>query len=315
MSDRPQDLLTPISQSGTVDIGPIVFDGTTDRISYDEPRVEMRRPYWKKNEVKVVATLNIGDYEPQIRELTYPLMKHYARKIGAHFVEITERRYPECPIVYEKLQCRDICRDMEADWVMYIDADTLINPEAFDVIPHIPDKGHVCFNGRDMSGVRSFPDKYFLRDGRFIGACNWLAIASDWTADDLWRPLDDISLDDAKKNIFVSVQEHNGGQFKDHHLIDDYTLSRNIARFGLKHVTLSDICGKLGWRNQAGGGANPFFWHSYSIPANVKLERMLQLLTTPQQQPVEFNGQRVSGGWELMSMDELLGFKKKWGMK
>ena len=38
---------------------------------------------------KVVFTLNVNDYAPEIRQYSYPLLRYYARKIGAEFVEMT----------------------------------------------------------------------------------------------------------------------------------------------------------------------------------------------------------------------------------
>lgn len=282
-----------------------------------EPAPSPRAPiFWEKQIRKVVVTLNINNYEPAIRELTYPLMHAYAQKIGADFCEITERKYPDWPIVMEKEQCADICRDAGADWVIYFDADALISREMFDVTDHLT-KPEVCFNGKDMSGIRSRPDKYFRRDGRWIGACSWFMVASDWTADSLWRIPDDLTFEECLPNMFTTIQEHNGGQFKDNHLIDDYIHSRNIAQFGLKHRQLIDICGGLGWRDQFGRGANPFMFHLYSIPYEQKVQAMLTKLSTPQEQMVDIGAGRGSGGpgWCMMSAEDVRAFKKKWGLK
>src|ERR1700733_1320908 len=106
---------------------------------------------------KIVITLNINDYQPAIRSLTFPLMKSYANKIGAEFAEITERKFPDWPIVMEKFQVADVARDY--DWSIFVDADALISPEFFDVTTHLS-KDQVCFNGKDFSQIRSYSDKY-----------------------------------------------------------------------------------------------------------------------------------------------------------
>ncbi len=281
-----------------------------------EPDPAPRAPiYWEKQIKKVVVTLNIGDYQPAIRELSYPLMWAYAQKIGADFCEITTRKYPDWPIVMEKIQCADICREAGADWVIFLDADALVSREMFDPTDHL-NKAEVCFNGKDMSGIRSRPDKYFRRDGRYIGACSWFMVASDWTASDLWRLPDDLTFEECQRNIFTSIQEHNGGQFKDNHLIDDYVHSRNIAQYGLKHRQFMDICGALGWRDQFGRGANPFAFHTYSVPYEVKVQSMLTKLSTPQDRAVDFGGGRDAGpGWQMMSAEDVRAFKAKWGLK
>jgi hypothetical protein len=57
------------------------------------------------------------------------------------------------------------------------------------------------------------------------------------------------------------------------HLIDDYTLSRNIARFGLKFVKIRDQLEKAGYAE--GGG---FFYHHYLINEEDKMGDMMQTL-------------------------------------
>jgi hypothetical protein len=83
------------------------------------------------------VTLNIGDYAPEICALTYPLLQSYARKIGADFYVIRESRFPDWPLVYEKLQIYDLARN-GSDWNIYIDSDALVNPEMFDVTAVAP---------------------------------------------------------------------------------------------------------------------------------------------------------------------------------
>jgi hypothetical protein len=208
---------------------------------------------------KTLYTLNVDGYAPGICELTYPLLQRYAEKIGADFVVITECKYPKMPPVYEKLQIREL--GIGNDWNIYFDSDTLIHPETVDFTSLIP-KNTVMHNGADMAGVRWKYDEYFLRDGRNIGSCNWFAIASDWCLD-LWTPLD-IPLEQALNNIYPIPNELVNGIEREH-LIDDYTLSRNIARFGLKFTRAHDVQVKAGMED-----AN-FFWHQYTIPIDEKI--------------------------------------------
>jgi hypothetical protein len=244
---------------------------------------------------KTVWTLNINNYEPNITALTYPLMRAWAHKIGAEFRIITERKFPDFPIVYEKLQLHELGAD--SDWNIYLDSDALVNPEMFDPTNHLG-MDTVAHNGSDMAGVRWTYDGYFRRDGRNIGSCNWCTIASNWCLD-IWHPLE-VPLVDALSKIHPTIGEHNSGMFTDNHLIDDYTLSRNIARYGLKFKTITDICGELGWRGPNGGPVSPFLWHMYAIPSDVKLERMLAVLGSPMDK----------GGWAIMTPDQVMEFKK-----
>jgi hypothetical protein len=284
---------------------------------------------WEKHVRKVLYTLDIGNYQPAIKALTFPLMKAYTEKIGAEFFPITERKFPGWPIVYEKLQIFELgkglpriidftgggtgrfeVREEAPDWNIFFDADALISPEMFDVTLNIsPDT--VLFNGKDMSQIRFRPDHYFRRDGRYIGACNWFACASSLCLD-LWRPLEDLTLEQAVSNITVTNQEHNSGMFQDNHLIDDYTLSRNISRFSLKHDTLLDVCGRMGMRNQFGAPFNPFLWHKYSCTEKQKIDDMLQVLAAPPGQIIGEPGMgRPSHGFGLMSPKDVNDFRSR----
>lgn len=210
---------------------------------------------------KTVFTLSVDNYSPQITELTYPLIKQYADKIGAEFYVISERKYPDMPVTYEKLQIYDLGREMGNDWNIFFDSDTLVHPETIDFTTQI-DKSTVMHNGWDMASVRWKYDNTFLRDGRNIGSCNWCAIASDWCLD-LWHPLD-ISYEEALDNIYPTPLELKSGITREH-LIDDYTLSRNIARFGLKFKSISDLLKERGLEGSS------FFWHQYTIPVEEKV--------------------------------------------
>ena len=193
---------------------------------------------------KVVYTLQCNGFAPELCELTFPLIEGWAKKIGAIFHVITDRRWPSAPPVYEKLQIYDLAQTeySGADWHIFFDADTVIHPDFFDVTS-VLNKDTTCSNGSDFSPMRFKVDKYFLRDGRYQGKGNWCGIASDWCID-YFRPLDDISIEEAISNIFPLKGELNSGIVTAEHLIDDYTVSRNIARFGLKHTHIPDLLQK-----------------------------------------------------------------------
>ena len=275
--------------------------------------------HWEKPVRKVIYLLNVtpegkpDGFQPRVRQLTYPLFQNYAHKIGADIVEIKTRAFPGWPITYEKLQIFEIAKQTGADWNIYIDVDALINPEFFDPTVKLA-KDTVCHNGRDMGNMRWRYDQYFKRDGRHWGSCNWLTIASDWCLD-VWRPLDDITLEQALNNINITVQEHNSGECRTEHLIDDYTLSRNIARFGLKATTLIDVCANLGFKQPDGRGFNQFLWHIYTETEEVKLERMLNVLSAPNRAPIQDprNPQAVIDmGWGLMDPRRAQELREQW---
>ena len=218
---------------------------------------------------KMLFTLNIGDFAPEIRELTYPLMKKYAHKIGAEFFEITERKYPDYPPVYEKFQIYDLGKGN--DWSLYVDADALIHPEFPDITTQLK-KDTVCFHWKDFAPIRFRYDKYFLRDGRNIGEGNFFAVASDWCLD-VWHPLDDITFEEAVENIFPTQQESKTVVKRDH-LIDDYLVSRNIARYGLKHCTMVDKLQEVGFGFQS----FKYLYHEYCYSVEEKVVQMKNLL-------------------------------------
>jgi hypothetical protein len=225
---------------------------------------------------KTLWTLNVGNYAPELCELTYPLLLAYARKMGADFQIINERRFPEMPVTYEKLQIFYLGRGN--DWNVYIDSDAVISPDMFDITERLP-KDTVAHYHRDHCINRFKPNEYFRRDGRDIGSANWFTVASDWCMD-LWHPIsstsvtgrsiavlhDDVSLTEALDAIRPIVVERQAGITPDH-LIDDYTLSLNIARYGLKFTTVAEIMQRTNDRGV-------YAWHTHRMPLSKKLEQI-----------------------------------------
>ena len=221
---------------------------------------------------KRIYTLNIGSkYSEEMTAMTYPLIKAWAYKIGAEFFEISERRFTKFPERYEKLQIYNLAQELPADWHIYIDCDALVHPDMIDPTGYLP-KDTVAHNGKDIASNRWRIDNYFLRDGRHISSCNWLAIASDWCLD-LWHPLEDMTFEQACSNIFPVVGEINGGT-EPGMLIDDYVLSRNIARFGLKFITIVDLL-----QQRCGYQTNFMMHHLYNMPTEEKIIHMRNCLT------------------------------------
>lgn len=221
---------------------------------------------------KTIYLLNIGDYAPALTALTYPTIYDYATKIEAEVFVITERKFPKWPVTYEKLQIHQLAKLRDDDWAIYIDSDTLVHPEFPDVTEVLP-RNIVAHNAVDFAPLRWKYDDYFRRDGRNIGSANWFAVASSWCLD-LWRPLDDLTPEEAIANISLTVPESK--IMKPEHLIDDYALSRNIARFGLKVTTLNDIWKASGLVSAASGPE--FFYHQYLIDIDTKVEQVKEKL-------------------------------------
>ena len=159
--------------------------------------------------------------------------------------------------------------ERDDDWAIYIDSDALVHPDMYDVTEHLS-MDTVLHNTNDIAGNRWRYDQYFRRDGRHIGSCNWFTMASRWCLD-LWSPLHDITPEYAiEHNIFPTQAERNS-VVTAAHLIDDYILSRNIARFGFKFATFRGIQAELGDR-----GA--YLWHEYLMTTETKVEQLQQVV-------------------------------------
>ena len=238
---------------------------------------------WENKSKKTVFTLNIDDYAPEITALTYPLIEAYADKIGADFHIISERKFPEWPVTYEKLQIYELAQQMRNDWNIYIDSDALVHPDTPDLTALLP-RDTVAHFGKDLAPVRWKVDRFFKRDGRNIGSGNWLAVASDLCID-LWKPLDDLSPEEAIANISPTVAELRSGVINKAHLIDDYSLSRNIAKYGLKCKVFRELFEELGYKEikdaqgqivQPTGGS--FFYHHYLFSTETKVATLKQVI-------------------------------------
>jgi len=226
---------------------------------------------------KEVYTLALEGYPTELTDLTLPWIEFYAKKIGAGFTVIKERKFPDWPPTAEKMQLWELGQDN--DWTVFIDADALINPELFDITAVVP-KDTVLFTGQDMAAMRFRPNKYMLRDGRYLGACTWFVVCSDWTID-LWRPLE-MAFSEVVKDIFPTNQERacligDGlSGIGPEKLIEDYICSSNIARFGLKHTTIEGA----GLKAKFGRMYDSYYWHQYTMRIDNKIVECLKMMAT-----------------------------------
>jgi hypothetical protein len=220
---------------------------------------------WQKAVKKTLFTLNLDPekYKP-ITDLTYPFMKGYAKKIGAEFYEIKERKFLEAKSpTYEKVQVYQLAQEMENDWNIFMDADTLVHPDTMDLTNFLS-KDTVLHHGSDLAVFRWKYDRFLLRDGRNIGSCTWLNIASDWCID-LFKPLDDMTLEEAENSIFPLTVELLRG-VEGWRLIEDFVFSRNIAKYGLKFISIIDLL-----KNKFDFPSHELFWHTYMTPIEIKV--------------------------------------------
>jgi len=74
---------------------------------------------------KCVYTIAIDNWFPELCNITFPLMRSWAGRIGADFKVIDEAKFPGFPPNYEKFQIWELGSDY--DWNVYIDADMIID--------------------------------------------------------------------------------------------------------------------------------------------------------------------------------------------
>ena len=182
---------------------------------------------------KHIFVLNIGDYEPEVTKYTYPLIEEYADRIGANLTIITERKFPDYPITFEKFQIYDLA---DSDWNIYIDSDVLIHPEFYDISAAVP-RDHILIPYNNIALGRYKMDRHFRRDGRFISPANYMSwVSSDCI--DYWKPDLERSVDEIVSSIYRVPRDNF---FTPPHRIDDYICAHNISKYGLKVKELDDI--------------------------------------------------------------------------
>jgi len=221
---------------------------------------------------KMIFTLNIDNHMPEVTRLTFPYIRKWADKIQADWTIINKRKFEDWPITYEKMQIFELANQLVGEgyeWFIYIDSDALLHPDLPDITQFLP-KDTVAHHSKDCAPIRWVYDKYFKRDGRHIGSGNWFTIASDWCID-LWHPIDDMTSEEVCKRIHPTAHEIKSGVIDPHHLIDDYTLSRNIARYGLKFVTIMETLKKH-------NVPDPHYYHHYLMPPEVKVIDMQKMI-------------------------------------
>jgi len=224
---------------------------------------------WEKPLKVTLFTLATEGWHPEITELTFPLLKHFAKKLNAEFYVIKDRKFPDWPPTYEKFQIYQLAQEMGNDWNVYIDADALVHPEMPNFLPWYTKD--VCgHNGHDPLPIRYRYDRFFYRDGRHISSCNWFTFASDWCIE-LWEPCTDLTPQEVIDRCMPTVEEEQTVCHAEH-LIDDYLCSRNIAKYGLKFKNLITTMQEQGMGNMG------FLWHVYTLKPEEKRAKMEEVL-------------------------------------
>ena len=183
---------------------------------------------------KLIHVVNINDFFPELFALTYPTIRSYAERNGYMINMITERKFPDYPINYEKMQVYEDGKDAEVN--ILCDADMLIHPEFPDVTTFLQ-RNSIAFNDNYNISWKYHVDRirYFMRDGRDVGIATNFVVSSDWTHD-VWEPLSlsqkDIEDLAKKENTDAGGADGRGWG----HYADEFALSYNMAKYGLKYT-------------------------------------------------------------------------------
>jgi hypothetical protein len=168
-----------------------------------------------------IHLLNIGNFFPELTELTYPTIEVFAKKIKADINIITERKLSSDNILVEKLQIYEDGKNY--DYNMFLDLDLLIHPLCYNPFVNIP-KFHVAFKDSHDADKVFVKDKYFEKDGRNVGVSSCCVFTTRDTHH-IWKPIEELSLEQINKNI---IQDRKN--------VDEYTLSRNLAKYNIKYI-------------------------------------------------------------------------------
>lgn len=218
---------------------------------------------------KNVVTLNLN-YNPDIVKLTRPLIQRWAKKIDAEYIEITKRAFHDSwPLIVEKFQIADIARDTHADWSIYIDLDTAVKPEFFDFTAHLNKDTVSCFK-TELATLKYRMDDVFLRDGRFLGIGGFFTACSDWCLD-FWELPDEVEPEKLMEQI-VPTAEEGKAWIEQRHLVEEYILSRNLAKYGLKFKSVLQLQKELGIPN------TNYVMHWYYETDDRKVEKLRELV-------------------------------------
>lgn len=214
----------------------------------------------------------------ELAHLTLPAIKEYANKCDADLILLTKRAFdPAAPIYLEKFQTLNAWKN-GYQWALTVDLDACINWRDMPVVWSAISKSVVFNFGRDFAPVRfRFPGehaRYYERcssGSKGFGCCTWFVAASELTGPDLWEfPTywpDFIS--NHSKYVNLSQTEYNCGLAeKGQCLLDDYSLSVSVHKYGLDICSMRDIIQKIPWL----ASGPPLAVHSHLLPIQRKID-------------------------------------------
>lgn len=167
-------------------------------------------------------TVRVGDYYPEFCDITTAHMRSYADRIGADFRVIHQRKFPDRKPNFEKFQV-GICGN-DSDYNILMDADILLPPDFPDLTEKVPVECVGAWTGYGAHYHFRNPDKYFLRDQRDLAIVTNMVVTTRLTHDAWEFP----------KESEKELERHCWNPW----CTDEFVFSRNVAKYGLKHVNL-----------------------------------------------------------------------------
>lgn len=168
-----------------------------------------------------IHLLNIGNFFPELTELTYPTIESFAKRIKAKINIITKMKISSDNILAEKLQVYEDGK--EYDYNIFLDLDLLIHPQCYNPFKNIP-PFHVAFKDAHYANEIFKQDEVFKNDPRNVGVSTCCVFSTRETHQ-LWKPISELNLEQITNNI---IQDRKN--------IDEYTLSRNLAKYSIKYT-------------------------------------------------------------------------------
>ena len=194
---------------------------------------------------KLLVTLNIGDYDKEITDLTFPYMREYAQNIGADFHIIKERKFPDFPLMLEEFQMYDFSKTY--DWIIFLDGDCLINPNGID-LTGLVEKDRVLIAKYNPPTHHFHPEnieeKYNLQ---YYAPFFFLVFHKN--SRDCVKPYENpydyydhinLSSTHPEMKTYMNIRTHlTEKEIKDT-LIDEFLLTLNLHRYNIKTASLQE---------------------------------------------------------------------------
>lgn len=224
---------------------------------------------------KLIVTMCMDNWEPDITSQTFSLMKFHATKIGADFKIIDQRKFPHLPLQCERFQIADLVDSY--DWIIQLDADLLMHPDMPDVT-ELLNKDTILISTWDWLTKRFKSDQYFRRDGRHISVPGFFTVTSDWMKD-FWKMPEDLTIEECISKCTPVLHEFAGRQMGSDHIVYDYILSRNVAKYGLKVLSLQELFKKCSVGDRMPlNGIEDYIMHNSYLPLHQKKQHIQQVL-------------------------------------